>query len=124
MQRAKHTISFGQVYRSTPCGNIDRCIKISIYNIYFAICVDTFKRLICSFSNIFTFITSLRSVSRVNHNQLNTIKQRLVFKFYSQVSKRPSSKFGFKFFGTSFTCKSNIRQILDCNYSITYVSHI
>ena len=113
--RAKHILSFGCIYsHPKPCDIIAR-IKISVNSINRAVCISAFKHFICSFTNMFTFVAGLRSITRVNNNQLNSIKQSLVFKFCPQICERPSTKFSFKLLRTSFACKSNVSQVFNCN---------
>src|SRR5690606_37130194 len=110
---------FGAVYNAPKCRYIDRCVSISIH---MASTVVALKVLVSSLTNMFTYIAGLTRVSRINSYHRDTIKQSFVLQKQAKLSKRPSSKFGSKFFVSSFRSKPNFSQILDSNTSTAFFS--
>src|SRR5690606_2925102 len=97
---ATHNIRFsGAVYGASKGSYIERCVSISIH---MASTVVALKVLADSFTKMFTYITGLTGVSRVNSYNRNTIKQSLVLQKQAKLSKRPSSEFDSKGFVSSF----------------------
>src|SRR5690606_9005114 len=90
--------------------------------IHMASTVVALKVLASSFTNMFTHITGLTRVSRVNHYNRNAVKQSLVLQKQAKLSKRPSSKFGSKGFVSSFRSKPDFSQVLDSNTFTTFFS--
>jgi len=115
MQRAIHCRFFRHIYGCPKQRDNLRSIIICIYSIYFAVCVCTFKRFVCSFANMFTFTASLRTVSRINHNKFNSIKQRFVFKLCPQIRKVPFTKFCSKLFVSPFRSEPDIGEVFNRN---------
>lgn len=116
MQRAKHIRLFSVVYISTPKrSDIKRSVIISVQNINFTILICTFKNLVSAFTNVLTARTGFTCVRRFYDNQLNTIKQRLVFKKRTQLTKIPTSEFCSKLFVSTFRSKADISKVFDCN---------
>ena len=115
MQRAIHSRFFSRIYGLPKQRDNFRCVIIRIYDIYLAVCVCAFKHFICSFANMFTFTASLRTVSRINHNKFNSIEQSLIFKFCSQISKIPFTKFCPKLFVSPFRSKPDIGKVFNRN---------
>src|SRR5690348_7023751 len=116
MQRAEHIRFFSVVYISTPKrSDIQRCVVIRIQNINFTVLICTLKNLISAFTNMLTARTSLTCVRRFYDNQLNPIKQRLVFKERTQLPEVPTSKFCSKLFVSAFRCKPDIGKVFDSN---------
>src|SRR5690606_8315982 len=110
---ATHIIRFSDtVYGASKGSYIDRCVHISIH---MACTVLALKVLVSSFTNMFTYITDLTSVSRVNYYNRDARKHSLVFQKQAKLSKRPSSKFGSKGFVSFFRSKPNVSQIFDSN---------
>src|SRR5690606_31902422 len=108
-----HSIRFfDAVYGASKGSYIDRCVNISIH---MASTVAALKVFGSSFTNMFTHIAGLTSVSRINSYNRDAIKQSLVLHKQAKLSKRPSSKFGSKGFVSSFRCKPNFSQVLDSN---------
>src|SRR5690606_26121508 len=108
---ATHIIRFSDtVYGASKGSYIDRCVHISIH---MASTVLALKVLVSSFTNIFTYITDLTSVSRINNYYRDAHKQSFVLQKGAKLSKRPSSKFGSKFFVSFLRSKPNVSQILD-----------
>src|SRR5690606_35469897 len=118
--RATHsTRFFGAVYNAPKGRYIERCVSISIH---MASTVVALKVLVSSLTNMFTYIAGLTRVSRINSYLRDTIKQSFVLQKQAKLSKRPSSKFGSKFFVSSFRSKPNFSQILDSNNSTALFS--
>src|SRR5690554_4906554 len=117
---ATHNIRFFSAVYNAPKGRyIDRCVSIGIH---MASTVVALKVLVSSFSNMFTYIAGLTRVSRINNYHRDAIKQSFVLQKKAELSKRPSSKFGSKFFVSSFRSKPNFSQILDSNTSTAFFS--
>src|SRR5690606_19663551 len=117
---ATHSIRFsGAVYGASKGSYIDRCVNISIH---MASTVVALKVLISSFTNMFTYITGLTRVSRVNHYNRDAVKQSLVLQKQAKLSKRPSSEFGSKGFVSWFRPKPNFSQVLDSNTFTAFFS--
>jgi hypothetical protein len=115
MQRAIHSRFFSRIYGLPKQRDNFRSVIIRIYRICLAICVCAFKNFVCSFANMFTFTASLRTVSRINHNKFNSIKQSLVFKFCPQICKTPFTKFCSKLFVSPFRSEPNISKVFNRN---------
>ncbi len=115
MQRAIHSRFFSRIYGLPKQRDNFRSVIISVYGIYIAVCVCAFKHFVCSFSNMFTFTASLRTVSRIDHNEFNPIEQSLIFKFYSQICKAPFTKFCPKLFVSPFRSKPDIGKVFNGN---------
>src|SRR5690606_3557250 len=97
---ATHSIRFsGAVYGASKGSYIEQCVYI---NIHMAPTVVALKVLVSSFTHMFTYITGLTRVSRVNSYNRDAIKQSLVLQKQAKLSKRPSSEFGSKGFVSSY----------------------
>src|SRR5690606_2574172 len=117
---ATHSIRFfNAVYCASKGSYIDRCVNISIH---MASTVAALKVLGSSFTNMFTHIAGLTSVSRINSYNRDAVKQSLVFQKEAKLSKRPSPEFGSKGFVSSFRSKPNFSQVLDSNTFTTLFS--
>ena len=124
MQRAEHSRFFRGIYRTRTQRDNFRSVIVSIYGIYFAVCVCAFKHFVCSFANIIAGVTRLRRICGWNNNQRNTIKLSLVRYVCSQLVKIPLTKFSLKLFVSAFACKSYSYQILNCNSLILRFSRL
>src|SRR5690606_9443644 len=117
---ATHSIRFSDtVYGASKGSYSDRCVYISIH---MASTVAALKVLVSSFTNMFTYITGLTGVSRINNYNRDAVKQSLVFQKEAKLSKRPSSEFSSKGFVSSFRCKPNFSQVLDSNTFTAFFS--
>lgn len=92
-KRAIHSRTFRMIYCSPKQGDVFGCVQICIHSIYLTIFICAFKNPVSSLANIFTTMASLRSVTRVNSYQSNSIKQRFVSHKRTQLRKIPSTKF-------------------------------
>src|SRR6185503_27257 len=110
-----HTRFFRLIYNSPKRSDIIGCVKISVNNTNYAFWINTFKDLILSFANMLTDMASFRSVSGSNRYNRNATQRSLIFQKRPKLSKRPVFKFCSKFFVPSFSCKSNVGQILNRN---------
>src|SRR5690606_6911077 len=117
---ATHIIRFSDtVYGASKGSYIDRCVHISIH---MASTVLALKVLVSSFTNMFTYITDLTRVSRINNNYRDAHKHSLVLQTGAQLSKGPTSKFGAKFFVSFIRTKPNVSRIFDSNTLTSVVS--
>src|SRR5699024_8725757 len=101
-----------------------RSIIIRSQNFPFAILICTLKDLVRAFADRLTAGTSPACVTRGYNNQLNTVKQRLVFKKITQLPKVPTSKFRSKLFVSTFRSKPNVRQVLNSNPLVVRFSRL
>ena len=124
MQRAVHSGFFTLIYGRAKQSNIFRCVIISIDSIYFTVCISAFKHFVCSFTNMFTFITRLTCISRINGNNFYSIKRSFIFNLFTKVGEIPFTKFGFKLFIPSFRSKSNVCQIFKRNAFVLFFSRL
>src|SRR5690606_24832838 len=107
---ATHSIRFfDTVYGASKGSYIDGCVDIGIH---MASTIVALKVLVGSFANMFTYIAGLTGESRVNNDYRDALKKPLVLQKGAKLPKRPPSKFGSKFFVSSFGGKPNVGQIL------------
>ncbi len=117
MQRAIHSRFFNVIYCTSKRSNIYAGIKVSVHIVSAVIAL---KVLVGSFAKMFTHVTSLRSIARINNYNRNAIEQSFVLQKRAKLTKRPLTKFCSKFFVSTFRCKPDIGQILDSNSLTTF----
>lgn len=116
MYRTTIHIRFSSVVYNTPKrSDVQGSVIIRIQNINFAVLICTLKNLVSAFANMLAARTRLTCVRGFYNYQFNTIKQRLVFKEFSQLSEVPTSKFCSKLFVSPFRSKPNVGQIFNSN---------
>lgn len=110
-----HIASFGLIYGSPKQRDILSSVEICVNRIYLAFVIGAFKNLVRSFTNVFTRVTSLACISRIDNYQFNPIQFTFVSNKRTQLSKIPSAKFCAERFVSSPGGKTDISQIFHGN---------
>ena len=107
---AKHIRLFRAVYNLPPCSYIFGCIMICIRDIATIFATKVFA---FSFTNVKAVIAHLRSISRRNSKEPNSIQLSLIGQILAKLIKAPAVQFCLLCFAFWLCCPANITQIFN-----------
>lgn len=111
MQSARqHTRFFRLVYYSPKQSDILCGIDVRIH---IATAMIALERLVASYTDMVAFVTSLRSIFRLNYNQLHTGKSALVSKEFPKLAEIPRVEFCPEGLVSPFGCPADMLQVLN-----------
>lgn len=111
MQSARqHTRFFRLVYYSPKQSDILCGIDVRIH---IATAMIALERLVASYTDMVAFVTSLRSIFRLNYNQLHTGKSALVSKEFPKLAEIPRVEFCPEGLVSPLGCPADMLQVLN-----------